>query len=138
MNTGSEFLEHVLEMLKPIGTVQARRMFGGYGLYQGGLFFGLIADDTLYLKTDASNRAQFESAGSELFQYSRRSKQTTLSYYRAPDEALESPQLMEPWARSAVASALRAQAGKVSTRPAPNPARRKHAVRSANRRARKR
>jgi len=127
MNAGAEFLEHVLEMLKPIGAVRARRMFGGYGLYHGDLFFGLIADDTLYLKTDASNRAQFERAGSEPFRYSRRSKQTTLGYHCAPEEALESPQLMAAWARSAVACALRAQSGKVSARPS-----RKRAVRTAD------
>ena len=116
MNAGAEFLEHVLEMVKPIGAVRARRMFGGYGLYHGDLFFGLIADDTLYLKTDAANRAQFERAGSVPFRYSRRSKQTTLGYYSAPEEALESPQLMERWARSAVECALRARTGKVAAR----------------------
>ncbi len=117
MSASAEFLEHVLEMLKPVGSVRARRMFGGYGLYCNELFFGLIADDMLYLKTDASNRAQFERAGSGPFQYSRRSKETTLGYYSVPDEALESPQLMAPWARSAVACALRAQSAKRSARP---------------------
>ena len=118
MKAGAEFLEHVLEMVRPIGAVRARRMFGGYGLYHGGLFFGLIADDTLYLKTDAANRARFEQAGSEPFRYSRRSKLTTLGYYSAPEEALESPQLMESWAKSAVACALRARTEKIAARPA--------------------
>lgn len=132
MGAGGEFLEHVLEMLKPIGAVRARRMFGGYGLYCGDLFFGLIADDTLYLKTDALNRAQFERAGSEPFRYSRRSTKTTLGYYCVPDDALESPQLMAPWARSAVACALRAQSGKTFPRVA------RKTARGANRRAAKR
>jgi hypothetical protein len=35
MNGGNDFLQHVLEMLAPLRTVRARRMFGGYGLYCG-------------------------------------------------------------------------------------------------------
>ena len=114
MKTSDEFLRHALEMLNPLGDLRARRMFGGYGIYCGEIFFGLIADHTLYLKVDAENRADFEHAGSEPFQYSRRSKRTTLNFYRAPEESLESPQLMLPWSRSALACALRARTRKVA------------------------
>ena len=117
MGATNEFLNHVLEMLAPLGAVRARRMFGGYGLYCGDLFFGIIANDTLYLKTDDSNRADFTRAGSEPFRYSRLSERTTLNFHRAPEEALESPQLMLPWAKSSLACALRARAERLSGEP---------------------
>ena len=55
----SEFVEHILEVLEPCGTIRAKRMFGGYGLYRDELFFGLVADDVLYLKTDDQSVAIF-------------------------------------------------------------------------------
>jgi DNA transformation protein len=47
--------------------VLARSMFGGVGLYAGGVFFGILAANTLYLKIDDSNRAHYESEGMSAF-----------------------------------------------------------------------
>jgi DNA transformation protein len=107
------FVAHVLELLAPLGAVRARRMFGGHGLYVDALFIALIADDRLYLKADATVQPAFERAGCTPFAYSRSDRSAvTLGYWSAPDEALDSPQGMAPWARLALAAALRAQADK--------------------------
>ena len=37
MARSSEFVEFVLESLRPLGGVSARRMFGGFGIYKDGL-----------------------------------------------------------------------------------------------------
>ena len=108
MRAGS-FIDHVTELLAPLGRVSARRMFGGHGLYCDGVFFGIVHDDTLYLKADAVNRAEFARAGSEIFSYSRKGKTATLNFYRAPEDAMDAPQRMLPWARKAVEAALRAR-----------------------------
>lgn len=107
----NEFVEHVLELLAPLGSVSARRMFGGFGIYRDALMFALVAGDVLYLKADGENRGEFEAAGSEPFSYTARRRRVILSYWRAPEEALESRAAMQPWARSAFAAALRARAG---------------------------
>ena len=113
MPASAAFVAHCLELLAPLGAVRAKRMFGGHGLYVDSLFIALIADERLYLKSDDHSRAAFEHAGCEPFAYSRSDRSAvTLGYWSAPDEALESPQLMAPWARLALASALRAQASK--------------------------
>lgn len=94
-------------------------MFGGHGLYCDGAFFGIMLDNTLYLKADDRNRADFERAGCEIFSYSRKGKRATLNFYRAPEDALDAPQLMLPWARGALSAALRARAGApLGTKPA--------------------
>jgi DNA transformation protein len=111
-----DFLAHVLELLAPLGRVAARRMFGGHGLYCDGVFFGIVLDNTLYLKADDRNRREFERAGSEIFSYSRKGKRAELNFYRAPDQAMDTPHLMLPWARSALAAALRFRAGKPPSR----------------------
>jgi DNA transformation protein len=109
-----EFIDYVMELLGPFGTVRTRRMFGGHGVYLDGLMFALVLEDTLHLKADAMNCVEFEQAGCEIFSYLRKGKRATLNFYRAPEDAMESPELMLPWARSAYAAALRSNAKKLA------------------------
>ncbi|MHC4112773.1 MAG: TfoX/Sxy family protein [Planctomycetota bacterium] len=67
MPVSDEYLTYVIDQLECVGPVQARRMFGGAGLYFDGLFFALVADDVLYFKVDDSNRPDYESAGMGAF-----------------------------------------------------------------------
>jgi DNA transformation protein len=110
------FVEHCLELLSPLGPVRARRMFGGWGLYADGLFVALIAAERLYLKAEAGTRERFAAAGCEPFTYGADGKPVTLGYWTAPPEALESPALMQPWARLALQAALAARAKKAGTK----------------------
>ncbi|TSA13754.1 MAG: TfoX family protein [Betaproteobacteria bacterium] len=107
-----EFVEYVMELFGPFGTVAARRMFGGYGVYLDGLMFAIVAGEMLYLKADEMNRIEFEQAGCEMFGYVRKGKRAALNFFRAPADAMESPEQMLPWARTAYAAALRANAKK--------------------------
>jgi DNA transformation protein len=104
------FVVHCLELLAPLGAARARRMFGGHGLYVDDVFVALVADDRLYLKADDATRARFEAAGCQPFTYEARGRRTATSYWSAPPEALESPPLMQPWARLALQAALAARA----------------------------
>jgi TfoX/Sxy family transcriptional regulator of competence genes/protein-L-isoaspartate O-methyltransferase len=117
----SEFVSYLLELLAPIGAVSARAMFGGFGIYHDGVMFGLVADDTLYLKVDKENRQEFVDEGAEAFVYEGKGKSISMSYFRCPEAALDSPAAMLPWARSSIGAALRARgapaAKKVSRRP---------------------
>jgi len=117
-----EFVDYVMELLGPFGTVRTRRMFGGYGVYLDGLMFAIVSGDVLYLKADPMNRIEFEQAGCEIFGYARKGKRATLGFFRAPDAAMESAELMLPWARTAYAAALRANAKKQAAEQAMVPA----------------
>ena len=113
-----DFVDYVMELFGPFGTATARRMFGGHGVYLDGLMFAIVSGDTLYLKADEMNRIEFEQAGCEMFGYTRKGRRATLGFFRAPEDAMESPELMLPWARSAYAAALRANAKKQVARQA--------------------
>lgn len=107
------FLDHCRELLAPLGPVRSRAMFGGHGLYVDDLFLALIAQDQLYLKVDAHNRQAFVDAGAEPFTYERAradgtAEQAQLGYYRPPEDAMDNPAAMLPWARRAMEAALRA------------------------------
>ncbi len=108
----NEFLSHCTELLGSAGAVRTRRMFGGHGFYVDDLFIALIAAERLYLKVDAQTRAAFEAQACVPFVYDREGKAMSLSYFSAPEEAMESPPLMQPWARLALSAALRARVAK--------------------------
>ena len=110
-------VDHCLELLAPLGVVRAKRMFGGHGLYVDELFIALIAFERLYLKVDAQTQPAFRAAGCEPFVYDGKGKPITMSYWTVPAEAMESPALMQPWARQAIEAALRARAAKPSAAP---------------------
>ncbi len=95
MPNTADFIAWVIELAQPTARVSARAMFGGHGLYADGIIFAIVVDDTLYLKTDDRNRADFAAQGLLPFVYaSRNGERTAMSYYRAPDDALESPEAM--------------------------------------------
>ena len=107
----SGFVSHCLELLSPLGSTSSRRMFGGHALYVDGLCMALIIQDTLYLKVGDDSRALFERAGCKPFTYTAKNQDIhSLGYYTAPDEAMESPAEMLPWARRGLAAAVAARA----------------------------
>ncbi|HEV8688821.1 MAG TPA: TfoX/Sxy family protein [Ideonella sp.] len=106
------------ELLAPLGSVRAKRMFGGHGLYVDEVFVAIIVGDDLFLKTDEASRPAFEAAGCHPFEFQTADgKKVAMSYWSAPAEAMDSPAQMLPWARQALASALRARASKPPARP---------------------
>lgn len=109
----TEFVDHVVEMMQTVGPVNAKRMFGGHGIFLEGLMFGLIADNDLYLKVDDKNRDDFATRGLEPFSYFKKEREFKLSYYQAPEEALENADVMREWGNKAYDVALRAAASKL-------------------------
>jgi DNA transformation protein len=103
------FPDYVLEQLSGFGGVAARRMFGGSGLFKGGVMFGLIADGELYFKCDDANRPDFEAKKSHPFEYEARGRKIALSYMFVPEDVLEEPALLQQWAAKAYNAALKSR-----------------------------
>jgi len=81
-------------------------MFGGVGIYASDRFFALIADDTLYLKVDESNRPDFEARGMGPFRPYGEHREV-MQYYEVPADLLDDPEALRPWAENAIAVAGR-------------------------------
>ncbi|WP_071897887.1 TfoX/Sxy family protein [Cystobacter ferrugineus] len=127
MGRQNSYMEYTLELLEPLGPVQARAMFGGWGVYLGGRMFGLIIEERLYLKTDELTRPHFEKAGGEPFVYDagKGRKPVTMSYWTPPPDAADDALALLPWARRAVEAAQRAPPVKRrASRPSSPPRRR--------------
>lgn len=124
MKAESGFIVFLRELLESMGKVGVRSMFGGHGVYCDGLFIAIVFEDRLYLKVDAATQSTFRAAGSAPFVYENKGKRIEMGYWSVPDEALDSAEQMQPWARMAMAAALRkpeiAKARKKATKAGAN------------------
>lgn len=116
MQTG--FIAYLEDLFADFGAVTVRAMFGGYGIYHDGVLFAVAIDDALYLKVDALTQPAFEEAGCAAFVYEHTGKPLTMSYWSAPEAAMDSSQAMLPWARLAFEAALRKPKARVSRKRA--------------------
>ena len=119
MAISKDFADYCCELLSGVGSPTAKRMFGGWSIYIDGLSIAWLIDLTpkrtgnnekLYLKASDATRAQYEAAGCKRFIYDAKGVKKSVNYYAAPDEAMESPDAMLPWARLAFSCALEAKA----------------------------
>jgi len=113
MRVSGSFRDFVLDQLATLPGLRDRSMFGGVGLYAGEVFFGILASDVLYFKTDDSNRRDYEQAGSGPFRpYADRTM--TMPYYAVPIAVVEDAPTLVTWATRAlkVAAAARKPARK--------------------------
>lgn len=106
----SDFHEFVMrDLLGDVPGVTSRTMFGGYGIYERGIIFAIIADGRLYFKVDEESRSDYESAGSKPFTYVMHGKKPlAMSYWELPEEVMEDREELARWVTKAVrASAMR-------------------------------
>lgn len=82
-------------------------MFGGWGIFCNDLMFGLVADGILYLKVDSENQSTFEKLGLEAFGYEKNGKKFSMSYFQAPETAMENPQELLEWSHRSYQAAVR-------------------------------
>lgn len=104
MAVSNSYLEYVLERLGTVGTVTARRMFGGVGIYFDITFFALIDNDTLYFKVNNENRSDYEAEQMEPFRPFGEDSYS-MKYYSVPERVVEDNQLLREWMMKSVAVA---------------------------------
>jgi DNA transformation protein len=119
MPVSNDYLQYVLEQLARLPRVTSRRMFGGIGLYSDGVFFGLIASDTVFFKVDDSTRERYVSRGSEPFRPYKDRPEVSMSYFQVPADILEDADELVPWARDAVRTATASAETKREAKRAP-------------------
>jgi DNA transformation protein len=138
MAVSREYLDYVHDQLSGLGGVTSRRMFGGAGLYCDEFFFALIDNDTLYLRVNDANRAEFTTRGMGQFRPYPDSPQLSMSYYETPADVLEDASALVAWARRSVAAAMAAAKPAKAAKPARATPRVKRSSRGAARPKRRR
>ncbi|MEQ2009660.1 MAG: TfoX/Sxy family protein [Limisphaerales bacterium] len=93
------FNEFVREQLAGLPGIEFRRMFGGHGIYQREVFFGILHRGRLYFKTDDATRPDYEAAGMGKFRPN--AKQMLSAYLEVPAAVLEDAGQLCAWASRA-------------------------------------
>jgi len=110
MAVSKQYKEFVAELFSCIGPVRVRSMFGGAGVFapleDGDVMFGLIARETIYLKADETNLADFESEGRQPFTYGREGRKSSMSYYEMPERLYDDSEELAEWARKSLNVAI--------------------------------
>lgn len=112
----SDFVEHLHDVFSRLGPIRGRRMFGGWGIYHDEVMFGLVADDTLYLKVDRENAGLFDEAELPPFVYRSGEKSVRMSYRLAPEAIFDDPDEAAAWGRRSWAAGLRAVTARAELR----------------------
>ena len=111
MVASDSFAEFLREQLAPLGRITMRRMFGKTGVFCSGLMWGIVADDTLYVRVDDHNRTVFKEVESEPpLNYEKQGRTIDLAFWRVPEHLLDEPDELLTWARAALAAAHRVAA----------------------------
>ena len=120
MNT--EFIEHILDVLEPIGNVTARKMFGGYGIYNNKVIIGIVDEDELYFKVDESNLQNYKKLKSSPFTYERGDGQKiAMSYWYVPESVIEDNEKFCEFAESSYKISLKNKLNKKPKNKKPDP-----------------
>ena len=93
------FRDLVLYQLSELPGLTHRAMFGGYGLYCGSVFFGIVQKGRLYFKTNATTVPRYRKR--EMKPFRPNAKQTLKTYYEVPVDVLEDAGELTIWARQA-------------------------------------
>ena len=107
----ADFRDFVLEQLRRAtpAAITHRALFGGVGIYAGGLFFAILADDLVYFKVDDETRPEFEARGSGPFLPYDDPERPMRGYWQLPGDVLEEPAELGSWVADAIAVARRAK-----------------------------
>ncbi len=106
MKKSDSFHEFVMgDLFLETPNIISKKMFGGYGIYKGGVIFAIIADGELYFKVGESNKADYETRGSSPFTYKMpNGKPFEMSYWKLPEEIMEDREALSEWVEKAVAA----------------------------------
>jgi DNA transformation protein len=88
-------VEQLLRDLAPIGDVSCRKMFGGYGIFEGSTMFALVnSQGELFLKADDSNRPRFEQIGAK--------QHGKMPYFQPSPEVFADEDSLRDWAQVSI------------------------------------
>ncbi|MBK5283076.1 MAG: TfoX/Sxy family protein [Nitrospiraceae bacterium] len=93
------FRDFVLDQLRGLPSLTYRAMFGGYGLYCGRVFFGIVHKGRLYFMTNATTAPRYRER--EMKPFRPNAKQTLNTYYEVPVDVLEDAGELTTWAQQA-------------------------------------
>lgn len=106
MSYSQSFADELLDLMKGVGRVSTKKMFGALGYYQGPTIFACLFDgDVFYLKAAGALADELKGLGSKPFIYEGKSgKKINMPYWTAPPACLDDADEMLAWCKKALAA----------------------------------
>lgn len=106
------FSDYALELLGGLGRLEVRRMFGGAGIYKGGVMFVLLDDDVIYVRVDDALQTELKAQGSVPWTYSMKPDGSirSMGYWSLPETAADDPDEAVAIAKRALGAAVKRKA----------------------------
>lgn len=98
----NSFVQFVIDQLSAVSDVRVRAMFGGYGIYAGEAFFGIIHDGRLFFRTTPETVQTYIDHGMKHFE--PKPGQALKNYFEVPIDVIEDDSELVTWAREAIQS----------------------------------
>jgi DNA transformation protein len=116
MPVDKKYANQIVEMLRAVGRVEGKAMFGGFGIWESGVMFALLdSESTLYFKTDGRTESAYQEEGATQFAPQVGDKQPVpMPYWSVPASVLDDQEELERWAKQSIGVAHAAK-------PAPKP-----------------
>lgn len=95
------------ELFADMPTLKTRKMFGGLGIYSGGVIFALLKSDAqILLKAkDGAFADRLAKMGAQRWTYTRKNGAlSSMPYWTLPEAAVDDPDLARDLARDALAA----------------------------------
>lgn len=96
MPVNQEYLLFIIDQLSEFGEVETRKMFGGVNLFKNDLMFAKLKNDTVWLKVDETNIADFQEREMPQYSYGKDNSRK-LNFYQAPIEIIEDREKFAEW-----------------------------------------
>lgn len=107
MPVTDSYMQYINDQLSAFGSVEMKKMFGGIGIFKDGIMFGMLANDLLRFKVDATNQADYESYGMKAFYNEKKGK--GMPYWEVPLNVIEDHELLSQWATMSYEAGLRSK-----------------------------
>lgn len=109
------FSDYAEELIAGFGKFDIRRMFGGAMLSRGGIGFGILDDDTFFIKADTVLGAELKKQGCKPWSYSVKKDGTVrdIAYWSLPASAADDGDEASALVRRSFEIAKKADAAKV-------------------------
>ncbi|MEX5412669.1 TfoX/Sxy family DNA transformation protein [Atlantibacter hermannii] len=103
--TTIETLARVEDLLKTLGEVRCRFLFGGYSLTIDKAAFGMLVEGEFFLRANEQSAAYFTERKLSKLKFTRRGRAVYLNYYQVDNELWDNPNLLVRLAADSITSA---------------------------------
>jgi DNA transformation protein and related proteins len=99
----TRFAEEILDQLATVDGLTSRKTFSALGLYSSEAIFGLIADETLYLRLDEAGFVDLQRLGGKALRpVERKPEIESSAYVSVPLEIIEHRDALLAWVGRAI------------------------------------